>query len=108
MRFVSGIALYVALMSTFLTPTFAAPVEQTAAITAPVLGLFGEEDRNPSPADVATIEAELKKHGKIYEFHMYPGCGHGFHCDGRASYRHEAAQDAWGKTIAWFDKYLKE
>jgi carboxymethylenebutenolidase len=38
---------------------------------------------------------------------MYPGCGHGFHCDGRASYRHEAAKDAWGKTIAWFNKYLK-
>jgi carboxymethylenebutenolidase len=84
-----------------------APVEQTANITTPVLGLFGEEDSNPSPADVAKIEAELKKHGKTYEFHMYPGCGHGFHCDGRASYRHEAAKDAWAKTMAWFDKYLK-
>jgi carboxymethylenebutenolidase len=84
-----------------------APVEQTANITAPVLGLFGEEDSNPSPADVTTIEAELKKQGKTYEFHMYPGCGHGFHCDGRASYRHEAAKDAWAKTIAWFDTYLK-
>jgi carboxymethylenebutenolidase len=84
-----------------------APVEQTANITAPVLGLFGEEDSNPSPADVATIEAALKTHGKTYEVHMYPGCGHGFHCDGRASYRHEAAKDAWAKTIAWFDKYLK-
>jgi carboxymethylenebutenolidase len=84
-----------------------APVEQTANITAPVLGLFGEEDSNPSPTDVTTIEAELKKQRKTYEFHMYPGCGHGFHCDGRASYRHEAAKDAWAKTIAWFDTYLK-
>ena len=83
------------------------PVEQTASITAPVLGLFGETDQNPSPADVAKIEAELSKHGKTHEFHMYPGCGHGFHCDGRASYRPEAAKDAWAKTIAWFDKYLK-
>jgi carboxymethylenebutenolidase len=84
-----------------------APIEQTAQINAPVLGLFGEEDQNPSPADVATIEAELKKHGKTYEFHMYPGCGHGFHCDGRPSYRPEAAKDAWGKAFAWFDKHLK-
>jgi carboxymethylenebutenolidase len=83
------------------------PVEQTASITAPVLGLFGETDQNPSPADVAKIEAELKTHGKTHEFHMYPGCGHGFHCDGRASYRPEAAKDAWAKTLAWFDKYLK-
>lgn len=85
----------------------ASPLEQTAKITAPVLGLFGQEDANPTPADVAKIEAELKKHNKTYEFHMYPGCGHGFQCDARASYRAEAARDAWGKTIAWFDKYLK-
>jgi carboxymethylenebutenolidase len=84
-----------------------APVEQTANITAPVLGLFGEQDGNPSPADVAKIEDELTKHGKTHDFHMYPGCGHGFHCDGRASYRPEAAKDAWAKTMAWFDKYLK-
>jgi len=84
-----------------------APVEQTGNITAPILGLFGEDDGNPSPEDVEKIAAELKKHGKTYKFHMYPGCGHGFHCDGRASYRYEAAKDAWAKTIAWFDKHLK-
>jgi carboxymethylenebutenolidase len=84
-----------------------APVEQTANVRGPVLGLFGETDQNPSPADVARIAAELQRHNKTYEFHMYPGCGHGFHCDGRASYRHEAALDAWAKTIAWFNKHLK-
>lgn len=84
-----------------------APIEQTATINVPVLGLFGEIDQNPTPADVAKIAAELQRHGKIYEFHLYPGCGHGFHCDGRASYRPEAAKDAWAKTTAWFDKYLK-
>lgn len=83
------------------------PLEQTAKIAAPVLGLFGQEDANPTPADVSKIEAELKNHNKTYEFHMYPGCGHGFQCDARASYRAEAARDAWAKTIAWFDKYLK-
>ena len=83
------------------------PLEQTARMNSTVIGLFGEDDANPTPADVAQIEAELKKHGKTYEFHMYPGCGHGFHCDGRASYRREPALDAWSKTIAWFDKHLK-
>jgi len=83
------------------------PLQQTANIRAAVLGLFGEEDQNPTPADVATIEAELKKQGKTYEFHMYPGSGHGFHCDSRASYRADAARDAWAKSIAWFNKHLK-
>jgi len=84
------------------------PLEQTAKITAPVLGLFGAEDQNPTPADVARIETELKRHSKAHEFHMYPGCGHGFHCDARASYRAEAAGDAWAKTLAWFNQHLKE
>lgn len=83
------------------------PFDQTSKMTAPLLGLFGEEDQNPTPADVVKIEAELKKHGKIHQFHMYPGCGHGFQCDARPSYRREASLDAWSKTMAWFDKYLK-
>ena len=83
------------------------PLDQTADIACPVLGLFGDEDANPTPADVATIEAELKRHGKDYEFHMYSGCGHGFNCNARPSYRPEAAEDAWAKAMAWFDKYLK-
>ena len=83
------------------------PFEQTAGISCPVLGLFGEEDQNPTPADVAQIEAALQQHDKTYQFHMYPGCGHGFHCDARSSYRPEAAKDAWDKAIAWFDQYLK-
>jgi carboxymethylenebutenolidase len=84
-----------------------APVQQTANLASPVLGLFGEDDQNPTPADVATVEAELKKQGKEYEFHIYPGCGHGFHCDGRPSYRAEAAKHAWGRTMEWFDTHLK-
>ncbi|MFC7540287.1 dienelactone hydrolase family protein [Siccirubricoccus deserti] len=44
----------------------------------PLLGLFGNDDRAPSPEQVDQHEAELKKHGKNYEFHRYDGAGHGF------------------------------
>ncbi len=83
------------------------PLAQTGNSNVPVLGLFGEEDQNPTPDDVATIAAEMQKHGRKHQFHTYPGCGHGFHCDGRSSYRPEAAANAWGKTLAWFDQYLE-
>ena len=83
------------------------PLERAKDISVPVLGLFGEEDGNPKPEDVATIEAELKKLGKAYEFHTYPGCGHAFHRDASASYRRDAAADAWGKALGWFNKHLK-
>ncbi len=83
------------------------PLEQTANIGCPVLGLFGDEDANPTPEDVAKIDAAMTKHEKTHEFHSYAGAGHGFHCEARASYRPEAAADAWSKAMAWFDKHLK-
>ena len=83
------------------------PLERSAGINCPILGLFGEDDGNPTPADVATIQAELDRLGKTYEFHMYPGAGHAFHCDSRESFRLDAAADAWRKTITFFNQHLK-
>jgi carboxymethylenebutenolidase len=83
------------------------PLEQTANIGCPMLGLFGVEDANPTPDDVAKMDSKLTTHGKAHEFHSYDGAGHGFHCETRASYRPEAAADAWGKAMAWFDQHLK-
>ena len=83
------------------------PFDQTANIGVPLLGLFGEDDGNPSPADVARMASELEKHGKTFEFHSYPGAGHAFNCEERPTYRRDAALHAWGKTLEWFERYLK-
>lgn len=83
-----------------------APLDYTQDLSCPLLGLFGEEDRSPSPEQVAIHEQELKKHGKTYEFHMYPGAGHGFFYHHRPSYRQEQAVDGWNKIFAFFEKYL--
>jgi carboxymethylenebutenolidase len=45
-----------------------APIEYTKDLKSPLLGLFGEEDEAPTPAQVDQHEAELKKHRKTYEF----------------------------------------
>jgi carboxymethylenebutenolidase len=84
-----------------------APFEQTERIQCPVLGLFGEDDQNPGPADVAKLDAELTRLDKVHEFHSYPGAGHAFMNEGRPSYRQQAAQDAWGRCTAWFARYLR-
>ena len=83
------------------------PFELSWQIGCPVMGLFGEDDTNPSPADVAKLDAELTRLGKAHEFHSYSGAGHAFMNEGRPSYREEAATDAWNKCIAWFDRHLK-
>ena len=82
------------------------PIEYTKDLSCPILGLFGEEDKSPTPEQVALHEAELKKHNKVYEFHMYPKAGHGFFYYDRAAYRQEQAVDGWKKTFAFLEKYL--
>jgi carboxymethylenebutenolidase len=51
-------------------------------------------------------EEALKKHGKVYEFHRYPGAGHGFFYYHRPSYRQEQAVDGWQRIWSFLDKYL--
>jgi len=82
------------------------PYEQSSQITCPMIGLFGLDDTNPSPADVKQIDAELNRLNKMHEFHSYKGAGHAFMGKGRGSYREDAAKDAWPKTLAWFDQHL--
>ena len=83
-----------------------APIDYTAELACPLLGLFGAEDRSPTPEQVAQHEQALKQHGKHYEFHMYPDAGHGFFYYDRPNYRQAQAVDGWQKVFAFFGRYL--
>ena len=83
------------------------PLDVATKINSPVLGLYGEADLGIPVADVKEMEAALKAAGKTAEFVIYPGAPHAFFADYRPSYRDEAAKDAWGRCVAWFNKYLK-
>jgi carboxymethylenebutenolidase len=83
-----------------------APIDLSATISAPMLGLFGNDDMNPNRADVNKTEETLKKLGKTYEFHRYDGAGHAFLNWNAPSFRSAAAVDAWPKIYAWYGKYL--
>ncbi len=82
------------------------PIEYTKDLSCPLLGLFGDEDQNPDPAQVNVMEEELKKYGKSYEFHRYPKAGHGFFYYDRPMYRQEQAVDGWKKVWTFYEKYL--
>lgn len=85
-----------------------APIDLTEHLSSPLLGLFGDEDRNPSPEQVDRHEAELQRLGKDYEFHRYPDAGHGFfYYDRPAAYRAEPAVDGWSKIWAFLDRHLR-
>jgi len=84
-----------------------APLEYVKDLRAPLLGLFGNEDKNPTPEDVNVLEAKLKEHGKRYEFHRYDGAGHGFFYYHTPNYRQQQAMDGWSKVFTFFDRELR-
>jgi carboxymethylenebutenolidase len=83
-----------------------APIDYTADLNAPLLGLFGNDDSHPTPAQVNQHEEELKRLGKEYEFHRYDGAGHGFFYYHTPMYRPEAAMDGWAKIFTFFGTHL--
>jgi carboxymethylenebutenolidase len=72
----------------------------------PLLGLFGNEDTHPSPAEVDELEARLRASGKQVEFHRYDGAGHAFFAVDRPSYRVAAANDGWERVAEFFGRHL--
>jgi carboxymethylenebutenolidase len=83
-----------------------AVIDMTPEMHAPLLGIFGNDDANPDPAQVNRTEEELKRLGKQYEFYRYDGAGHGFFAVDRPSYRPEQAVDGWKKVFTFFEKHL--
>ena len=81
-------------------------VDQLPNLRCPLLGLFGNEDKSPSPAHVDELEAILKELGKSYELHRYDGAGHGFFSPDRPSYRVAAANDGWERISDFFAQNL--
>ena len=76
-------------------------------IKIPFLGLFGENDKSPTPDDAKKLGELVKAQNPNIEIVIYPAAGHGFHADYRPSYNKVAADDAWKRCTGWFDKYLK-
>ena len=83
-----------------------AAIDMTENLRCPLLGLFGADDRNPSPEHVAVMEKALAEHGKTYEFHSYEGAGHAFFSVDRPSYNLDAAKDGWKRIWAFFGEHL--
>lgn len=83
-----------------------APIDFTETLGCPLLGLFGKEDKRPSPADVVETEEILKRFNKDYEFHSFEGAGHSFFSVDRPSYRQKASVEGWKKVFDFFGRYL--
>jgi carboxymethylenebutenolidase len=82
--------------------------ERAATLNCPLLGLFGIEDKNPSPDEVEELAEALREAGKQFEFHLFPDAGHAFFAPDRPSYRPQAAVEGWAKIEDFLDRKLSD
>lgn len=82
------------------------PLEDVPKIQAAVLAQYGGNDARIN-SGIPAIEKAMKDNNKIFEYMIYKGANHAFNNDTGPNYNAQAANEAWAKTLAWFDKYVR-
>lgn len=104
----AGVAWYGRLMTTVNAATPTHPHDIADKLKWPVLGLYGGQDDGIPMGTVEEMQTRLsfgEKASQASEFVIYPDAPHAFYADYRPTYRKEAAEDAFKRTLAWFKKY---
>lgn len=73
-------------------------------VMTPVLGSYGADDKSIAPPDIEKAYALMQG---PHDYKIYPGAAHAFFDDQRSSYNAAASADAYARTVAWFNTYLK-
>ena len=80
--------------------------EQLKKIKAPILGIFGSEDKSISVESVREFDKLLTQVKLPHEIKIYPGVGHAFANPSNPGYHPEFTKDAWSKVQAFYKKNL--
>jgi carboxymethylenebutenolidase len=76
-------------------------------MNAPIMLMYGAEDKSIAPEEHQQITLALSKAKKRYALNVFPRAGHGFFSDLRDSYNPTASSEAWAMTLSFFERYLK-
>ncbi|MBL8174442.1 MAG: dienelactone hydrolase family protein, partial [Bryobacterales bacterium] len=82
------------------------PAADAGKIKAPILLHYASLDTRINNG-WAGYEEALKANKVTYVAHMYENANHGFHNDTTPRYDEAAAKLAWGRTLEFFEKYLR-
>jgi carboxymethylenebutenolidase len=89
--------------------SLATDTSELKKINAPILGLFGGQDKGITPDDVKKFQQSMEQLGKKVEVKIYPDAGHAFeNPNNKTGYRPEDAADAWKRTVDFFAATLKK
>ena len=81
------------------------PIDVASSLKAPVLGLYGGEDRGIPLDTIEQMRQALHAADSPSQIVVYPNTPHGFHADYRPSYRQEQAEDGWRRLVEWFRQH---
>jgi carboxymethylenebutenolidase len=82
------------------------PAAEAARIKAPLMLHYASEDKRIT-GNWPAFEEALKANNVTYSGYVYEGAQHGFHNDTTPRYDEAAAKLAWGRTVEFFNKYLR-
>ncbi len=82
------------------------PLEDVAKIKAAILAIYGDQDTFINPG-IPAVRQAMERAGVTHEIIVYPNANHAFFNDTGPRYVAAAAQQAWQRTLAWFERYLK-
>lgn len=78
---------------------------ELASISAPVLGVYGENDARIN-ADLDRVARQMRALGKSFEYDVYPETGHGFLKPGRRGNDGPQPARAWERILAFYSEHL--
>ncbi|MHB1710679.1 MAG: dienelactone hydrolase family protein [Acidimicrobiales bacterium] len=81
-------------------------VEMAPGLQTPWLGLYGDLDQGIPVTQVESLRQAVATAPVPTEIVRYKDAGHGFHCDARDAYHQASADDAWQRTLDWFEQHL--
>jgi carboxymethylenebutenolidase len=81
-----------------------APLDDAAAVRAPLLLVFGGRDVLIGESDVTAIASTLSRNGKAHEMQRYPNVGHSFFRTTGESVAAREAADAWDRVQAFLQR----
>lgn len=85
----------------------ATTTDKLAAISWPVLGVFGDQDQVIPLSEVEAFKASLGELGIQNEVYIYPGVGHAFANPSNPNFAPEPTADAWSKTLTFLETHLR-
>jgi len=97
----AGVAWYGPLARPVTPLTPKNPPDVVAELKAPVLGLYGGQDKSIPKDQIAAMQEKLAKGDSGSKIIVYEDAGHAFYADYRPSYVKADAEASWKEALGW-------